>query len=287
MNLRINKTLICLVIFCLVFSWLVKAAVRPQPPAKIVGIFWQPDLETQPAGNWDILGAKTFVPQFGITNGKSWFPTSNMKEWEKLPNWEKVQTEPWAKNLILGLSGDYNEVEARAYVVEHGKTSLKFIQQVELTRSPQAYYFPVEADPTWLRVSALSKTLQLLPKPLWVSIYSNESEPLNYTTWVESWLPQNTNVFLQDGVGTGVRTPQQAIKIAQNLQNKFGKDRVVIILEAFRHNKNGEFRAAYPWEIIQQLKAYEGQNVYIFDGPHYVNKFSVYAISVWQKFTYS
>lgn len=284
---KTTKFLILIGILCLLFISLVRAVARPQPPAQIIGVFWQPDLNTKPQGNWDLLGAQTFVPQFGINNGKSWFPTTTkMKEWETIPNWTEVQQNPWAKNLILGLSGNYNEIEARAHVDEHGKASLKFIQEVQLSQSPQAYYFPVEADPSWLRVSALTKVLKTLPKPLWISIYSGETNPPNYVTWLESWLPDNTNVFFQDGVGTGVRSPEQAIKIVKKLQNKFGEKRVVIILEAFRHNKDGSFRPAHSWEIIQQLKAYEGQEVYIFDGPHYVNKVTVHAISLWQKLVY-
>lgn len=87
-------------------------------------------------------------------------------------------------------------------------------------------------------------------------------------------------------MGTGVRTPEQALKIVKTLQNRFGKKRIVLVLEAFRHNKDGSFRPAHSWEIIQQLKAYEGQNIYIFDGPHYVNKTTVYILALWKKLAY-
>lgn len=259
---------------------------RSQPPAQVAGIFWQPDLLTVPSGNWNLLGVTTFVPQFGIVDGKSWLPANQLQQWEPLPNWKKTQQQPWAEHLILGLSGEYSEINARAHVLEHGIASKQFIQQVHLDKAPQGYYFPIEADPTWLRVNELGKALQMLPSPLWVSIYSSEAEPEFYDVWLNSWLPPNTSVFFQDGVGTGVRTPKQALKIVQQLQHRFGAKRIVIVLEAFRPKKGGGFRSAYPWEMIQQLKTYEGQTVYIFDGPHYVSRTTVYAVALWQKLAY-
>lgn len=200
MKLRMSKVIKILIfigVLCVILISLVKTVARQQSPAQIVGIFWQPDLHTEPVGNWELLGVKTFIPQFGVNHEKSWFKTSHIKEWEKIPDWQQVQQQPWAKNLILGLSGSYNEVEARANVNEHGKISLQFLQQVQLSRQPQAYYFPVEADPSWLRVSALAKTLNTLPKPLWISIYSGEADAPHYVEWLESWLPNNINVFFK------------------------------------------------------------------------------------------
>ncbi|MFX8708256.1 hypothetical protein ABTM42_20495, partial [Acinetobacter baumannii] len=86
-------------------------------------------------------------------------------------------------------------------------------------------------------------------------------EPENYNLWVKSWLPSQAGVFFQDGVGVGVRTPQQARRILDQLEQTLGKDKTVIVLEAFRTKKNGQFRAAYPWEIISQIKAYEGKTI--------------------------
>lgn len=266
---------------------IIGAASRTQPPAQVAGIFWQPDAQTSPSGHWNLLGVSIFVPQFGIADGKSWLPRSDRSaKWDSQPDWDKVQRQPWAKHMIMGLSGEYNELNARAHVQEHGQASLQLIHSLALKRPPQAYYFPIEADPTWLRVNELGKVLKTLPAPLWVSIYSGETIPEHYDNWLGSWLPDNTNVFFQDGVGTGVRSPAQALKIAEQLQQRFGKKRIVLVLEAFRPAKNGGFRAAYPWEIIQQLKAYENQTVFIFDGPHYLSRPTVYAVALWQKMAY-
>ena len=65
----------------------------------------------------------------------------------------------------------------------------------------------------------------------------------------------------------GVRTPEQARRILDQLEQTLGKDKTVIVLEAFRTKKNGQFRAAYPWEIISQIKAYEGKTIYILMVP--------------------
>lgn len=259
---------------------------RQLPPAQVIGVFWQPDLHSQPEGNWDLLGVTTFIPQFGTVDGKSWFQGERIPAWQTLPNWKKVKQQAWSKHLILGLSGRYNETEARAQVEALGVESLNFLKNTDFPFKADAYYFPVEADPTWLRVHALGKTLETLPKPLWVSIYSAEAEPLHYDLWLKSWLPEQTNVFFQDGVGTGVRTAEQAVKIANQLNKTIGDHRVLIILEAFRMTEDHKTRAATPWEIIEQLKAYEGQQVYIFDGPHYMSRWSVYTVALWQKLAY-
>ena len=65
-----------------------------------------------------------------------------------------------------------------------------------------------------------------------------------------------------------------------------GEKRVVIILEAFRRKEDGSFRAAYPWEIAKQLKAYAGQRVYIFFFSYYLNKASVLWLYLWMKINY-
>lgn len=257
-----------------------------QPP-QIEGIFWQPDLATTaPRGNWDLLGVDTFLPQWSVVESKSWFDhDSHFSKWEKNINIKKLNQEPWAQNIILGLAGEYNETIARANVLELAKHSNKIIEDTK-TIPLKGYYFPVEADPTWICVHELAKAITSLSKPVWISIYSAEPSPQYLDSWLKSWLPKHTGVFFQDGVGVGTRSPQQARIILEDLQKEFGKDQIIIVLEAFRPMKNGKFRSAYPWEIIEQLKAYEGQKVYIFDGPHYMNLWTVYSVALWYKIRY-
>lgn len=257
-----------------------------QPP-QIEGIFWQPDLATTPpSGNWDLLGVSTFVPQWSVVQSKAWFDQDmGFEKWDKTLSLTRLNQKPWSQNIILGLAGEYDERTARSNVFKLAENSRKIIENTS-SIPLKGYYFPVEADPSWLGVGVLAHALDTLPKPVWVSIYSAEQSPEHLDVWLKSWLPAHTHVFFQDGVGVGTRSPAQARAILNNLQAEFGKDKVVIVLEAFRPVKGGQFRPAYPWEIIAQLKAYEGQKIYIFDGPHYMNRITVYAVALWYKLNY-
>lgn len=165
----------------------------------------------------------------------------------------------------MGLAGEYNEHEARANVVALGEKSAQIIQE-QNDASLKGYYFPVEADPTWLRVSTLGHVLEKYPL-LFGLVFIVVKVNLKTTIYGLKAGFLNKQAFFQDGVGVGVRTPEQARRILDQLEQTLGKDKTVIVLEAFRTKKNGQFRAAYPWEIISQIKAYEGKKIYIFDGP--------------------
>ncbi|MCH7315396.1 hypothetical protein [Acinetobacter sp. ANC 3882] len=257
-----------------------------QPP-QIEGMFWQPDLATTPpSGNWNLLGVSTFVPQWSVVQSKSWFDHEiGLQKWDKNINLKQLQQKPWAQHILLGLAGEYDEKLARSNVLQLAENSKKIIDNTKIIPL-KGYYFPVEADPTWICVDDLAKAIRTLPKPLWISIYSGEQAPEHLDTWLKSWLPSHTGVFFQDGVGVGTRSPKQARIVLEDLQKEFGKDNIIIVLEAFRPVKGGKFRSAYPWEVIEQLKAYEGQKVYIFDGPHYMNRMTVYTVALWYKLRY-
>ncbi len=53
---------------------------------------------------------------------------SNLPQWEKAVDLQKIKQQPWAKNLILGLAGEYNEHEARANVVALGENLHKLFK---------------------------------------------------------------------------------------------------------------------------------------------------------------
>jgi len=101
-------------------------------------------------------------PQWSVVESKSWWKNSNLPQWENAIDIQKIKQQPWAKNLILGLAGEYNEREARANVVALGEKSAQIIQE-QKDAPLKGYYFPVEADPTWLRVSTLGHVLEKLP----------------------------------------------------------------------------------------------------------------------------
>ncbi|MFX9765989.1 hypothetical protein ABTP06_20400, partial [Acinetobacter baumannii] len=75
------------------------------------------------------LGVNTFVPQWSVVESKSWWTNSNLPQWEKAIDIQKIKQQPWAKNLILGLAGEYNEPAARANVVALGEKSAQIIQE--------------------------------------------------------------------------------------------------------------------------------------------------------------
>lgn len=248
----------------------------------IEGVFWQPDRAThQPAGNWEKLGADTFVVQWLVTDHKAWYPSHRFAPWDTQPDWGRIRDEPWARHIIAGLSGHYAEQAARDNLAQV-TTESQQVSREPLPFKPSGYYFSVEADPSWINVCRMREALANLPRPLWISIYSHERQPKRLDLWLKSWLPADVNVFFQDGVGIGTRTPAEARQIADQLVQQFGRKRVVMVMETFRKSAIGDgFRSGYPWEIIGQLKAYRGQRIYAFDGPHYLGNWTVKALALW------
>lgn len=261
-------------------AWL--AYHRDTAPALIEGIFWQPDNATaRPHGNWQLLGASTLAVQWLVVDRKAWYPASgSFPLWERQPDWERIAGEPWAAKVIAGLGGRYDERKARASLPQLEKDSF-IIARAVLPFKPAAYYFPVEADPSWLNVHELGETLRSLPRPLWVSVYAGERMPQNFDLWVQSWLPADVNVFFQDGVGVGTRTPREARQIADQLIQRLGAERVAIVLEAFQPAGQAGFRPASTWQITRQLRAYCGLRIYAFDGPHYLSRTKVRLLHLW------
>ena len=138
------------------------------------------------------------------------------------------------------------------------------------------WYFPVEVDPTWKDAAKLGPLLSALPHPLWISVYdSSNLGPVELARFLDTWLPKNVGVLFQDGVGVYARTPGVALEYMAALEQHLGKSRVRLIVEAFRPAVGGGFRAATPDELTAQLGHYDGQNVILFDGPHYLNEETV------------
>jgi len=262
---------------------------QSRTPRLIDGVFWQPDFATvQPQGNWDKLGARTFVVQSMITDDKAWFQSKRAAHWEKQPDWSYIRRQPWAKNIIIGLAGSYSEKKAREHLLDLRQQSL-ILSHEPLIFKPAGYYFPVEADPSWANVAEMRHALFHLPKPLWVSIYAGERNPQNYALWVKSWLPDGVNVFFQDGVGVGTRTPKEARVMMNDLIKALGpKHKIAVVMEAFRSQPNGTFRPAQATEIEEQLAYYRGLSIYAFDGPHYLHPDVVNELYRWgQKSRYA
>jgi hypothetical protein len=258
------------------------SAARPSKTTGLArGIVWQVDeAHLDPHGDWDRLGATDLLVQWSAVDGVSFLPGTatqhkivsvGLDTSKRLPDWTRIASEPWARNVILGLAGRFDESAARTQIAKLIAQS----KELAAVRPPvhvSGYYFPVEVDPSWQGAAALAPLLQQLPRPLWISVYDNSNiggAPL--ASWLGSWLPQQVGVFLQDGCGVYARGPVAARSYADALADRLGKERVRVIAEAFRPIHGGGFRAASAAELAPQLLAYRDYRVYLFDGPHYVS----------------
>lgn len=230
----------------------------------IQGVVWQPDAATMdPYGSWHRLGARELLVQWFTARQADGTVVQTSAQWARLVR------EPWARQIILGLATDVNEPRARRDV------DALIAESLALTRStlplrPAAWYFPVEADPTWADAPRLGAGLAVLPRPLWISVYDNSNVgPEAFVAWLLGWLPADVGVFFQDGVGLHTRTPPVAMQYLQALQRSLGAPRVRLIAEAFRLMGEG-LRSATADELMEQLACYRGAPVHVFDGPHYV-----------------
>ncbi|HEY5899287.1 MAG TPA: hypothetical protein VIV54_17090 [Burkholderiales bacterium] len=221
-------------------------------------------------GTWQRLGARELLIQWTVVNGVAYVPGSGMREAQRMPDWTRIAREPWAERAIVGLAGRSDENAARGSVERLTEESLR-ISRLRLPLRVSGWYFPVEVDPTWKEApKILPAALGRLPRPLWISVYDSANiGPGNFADWLASWMPRDVGILLQDGVGIHVRSAPVAREYADALSARLGKGRVRIIAEAFRlqgHN----FRSATAAELKEQLAAYKGFSVYLFDGPHYV-----------------
>lgn len=245
-------------------------AYRFSCPDPISGIVWQPDNATvEPHGQWDALGARQLLIQWAIVDETAFVPGTSVPNALHMPDWGRIASEPWAREVILGLAGRFNERQARSRLSELVDLSL----EVTRWRTPlnvTGWYFPVEVDPTWSDAPAMAPLLAKLPRPLWISVYDSANVGAQtLADWLVSWLPKDIGVFFQDGVGVHARGPTVAREYAETLADALGQERLRMIAEAFRPLGNG-FRAATADELRPQLAAYRGYDVYLFDGPHYV-----------------
>jgi hypothetical protein len=247
------------------------------PQSLAQGIVWQPDADhLNPQGNWDRLGVTDLLVQWTAVDGTSFLPvadtTSGLQPSSPLPDWTGIAQAPWARNVIVGLAGYFDETAARTNLAQLAEWSLQLVA-AQPPVHVAGYYFPVEIDPTWQGVSALAPLLDELPRPLWVSAYDNSNigGPA-LAAFLDGCLPRDVGVFFQDGCGASARAPDAARGYADALAARLGGNRVRIIAEAFRPAPSGSgFRAATAAELLPQLLAYRNYKTWIFDGPHYVS----------------
>lgn len=260
-----------------------------QAAVRIAGTVWQPDAQTlHPQGIWERLGAKTLLVQWTARDGYAFVegcpgpaaaaapPAGALSA--PVPDWGRIAREPWAGQVILGLAAHGDEASARRSVdalVAQSRCLAGRATPLNVT----GWYFPVEVDPSWQDAAGLAKRLEGLPRPLWISAYDGGNVgPDALAAWLAGWLPADVGVFFQDGVGVHARSAPVARDYLVALQKKLGKRRVKLIAEAFRPAPGGGFRPATPDELVPQLATYGGHEVFLFDGPHYVDNALVEAL---------
>ena len=247
-------------------------------PRLMEGIVWQVHGGLlDPRGDWNEIGARSLLVQWLVADGTAFVPLPDLglPLIADAPNWSRIAREPWAQSIIAGLAGRFKEPDARRDVLALGALSARVARQ-SLPFTPSGFYFPVEADPTWTGVGQMATAIADIPRPLWVSAYDNSNVGAKaFADWVEGWLPRDVGLFFQDGVGVYSRSPEAARSYAQELSQRLGRGRFRLIAEAFRPAGGDLLRAATAAELLPQLRAYAGFEVFVFDGPHYVDRLLV------------
>jgi hypothetical protein len=247
-----------------------QARARDLP--KVDGLVWQlhgnaPDAK----GSWHRLGAHELIVQWMAVDGVAFIPGTGMKMAPRLPDWERIAREPWARQVVVGLSGRFDEQRTRRSLDAMLTESLA-ITRLKFPFRVSGWYFPAEVDPHWTNAAeVLPPILAKLPRPLWISVYDGEGiGAVQFADWIASFIPRDVGIIFQDGVGAHGRSSREAREYADALVKRLGKDRVRLMVEAFRV-QGRRFRPTTADELKEQLAAYEGQYLtYLFDGPHYV-----------------
>ena len=258
-------------LLCLFLSLTPLAAVQAAP-SSVAGVVWQLHPRAPDAsGSWHRLGARELLVQWTVADGVAYVPGTGMPEAPRMPDWKRIAREPWAERVIVGLSGRADEQTARRSLEAMAAESAR-VAKLRFPFRVSGWYFPAEVDPTWKNApQLLPPVLEKLPRPLWISVYDSANiGPGNLADWLAIWLPRDVGVLFQDGVGIHVRTAPVAQEYAEALAKRLGKGRVRIIAEAFR-TEGAALRPATAQELKQQLAAYKGFQLYLFEGPHYVS----------------
>ena len=244
-----------------------------QPQRMAEGVVWQLDEQTLDLqGNWEKLGVNTLLVQWTAVNGVSYLKGGPWPTAARLPDWESIARQPWARNVILGLAGHSDEALARADFSHLVDVSAR-MARLPTPLNVVGWYFPVEVDSSWQAVRQLAPLLNRLPRPLWISLYDSANVGSDtLVRWLDGWLAPDIGIFFQDGVGVHARDAPTARQHADALIRSLGKARVRIIAEAFRPALKGGFRPATASELKEQLKHYAGLPAYLFDGPHYLSQ---------------
>ncbi|WP_068084474.1 hypothetical protein [Polycladidibacter stylochi] len=253
------------------------------------GVIWQPDFQTMeglthgqlPYGPWAAAGSKTIMVQFGkvrsvVARGNQGAEIVWPGKLGANTSWQTLAAQAGQCNIIVGLSGIYQEAEARENFDHLVQSSLDYIEKNAYLGQPFAWYFPVEIDPSWKDMPNLKKSLSALPRPLWISAYAGikkAQHPRRIARWLLNNLPKDVGVLWQDGVGAHSRTLKNSVKLISALHEKLGTKRLIIITESFRTNHDKTTRPATGAELFDQIATYQKHfpqlQRYVFEGPKF------------------
>jgi hypothetical protein len=219
--------------------------------------------------------------QWTAVDGMAFVAGAGLPEAPVLPDWQRISKEPWAREVILGLAGRFSESSARSDL-DNLIVQSERLAQLPTPLNVTGWYFPVEVDPTWEDASRLASLLSRLPRPLWISVYDSQNVGAAIMAdRLAQWLPEDVGLLFQDGCGVYAREPHVARMYAETLSARFGKNRVRVIVEAFRPSPGGGFRSATVEELTPQLDVFRDYAVYLFDGPHYLSDSLVGGLAKW------
>ena len=256
----------------LLFLSIIICTVGCTPDIRLIkGVIWQPTLDyNTPIGSWDKIGADTILVQWTLLEKKAWLGALTHPEWTPSPDWSQIVSQPWAKEIIFGLSGDFNMLKARKESAYHMSTSLDLsnsIKKLKISNKIRGWYAPIEIDPSWSNTEEIVKYLEGIPEPLYVSSFVGKFEdPKKYAKWVAKWLPKNRNLLFQDSVGTRALNQRESLLYTNALVDELGHNRVNVILEAFDISKENKINSGALLSLAERLIDYKRLNipVYIF-----------------------
>ncbi len=256
----------------------------------IKGVIWQPTLDyNTPKGSWNYLGADTLLIQWTYLEKKAWIDGIDYPLWEPVPDWQDILSQPWAKNIIFGLSCDFNISKARNTCNYHREVSIDIansIKKLNISNPIKGWYAPIEIDIYWSDSNIIHDYVKGMPRPLYISSFVGKyNNPVEYAKWVSSWLPKDVHLLFQDSVGTGVLEAKEVTQYIQALTDELGDNRVSVILEAFTMSKNKKLKKANFSSIANRLLAYKKMNipVYIFSC-RYLNNWDIFYLKLYLLF---
>jgi len=253
----------------------------------IKGVIWQPTLNyNTPQGSWDEIGADTILVQWTLLEKKAWVNATNYQVWKPSPNWPEIAAQPWAKNIIFGLSGDFDMLKARKEWSYHMSASRRLsnsIKKLKISNNIKGWYAPIEIDLSWSNIDEIVEYLRGMPRPLYVSSFVGKFEdPIKYAKWVSKWLPKDGTLLFQDSIGTRALTHKESQQYINALVSELGRDRVEVILEAFSISKENKINSESLWSVAERLVYYKRLDipVYIFSC-RYLTRWDVYLLKIY------